>query len=342
MEWLETDHYRVLGVPETATDQEITAAYRRLARRLHPDTNPDSGDGAAFREVATAYEVLHDPTRRREYDELRRPPRRTGPGTRPGGVRGQGQRIRVHRTGDGAGRRGARAGDGAYSGDLRGDVFGRRPGAGPGRPRRGRDLRAEVTLGFEEAVRGATRRLEVAEEVPCAVCAGTGSGPAAGRACPACLGSGAQRRTRTVVVRLPAGVADGQSVSLPGRGGPGADGGPPGDLRVRVRVEPHPVLGRQGDDLTVTVPVTFPEAALGADVPVPTLGRPVTVRVPPGTQPGATLRVRGRGVPTATGAGDLLVTVRVEVPRRLDEDRRAAIEALARLTPPAARDRIAG
>ena len=340
-EWLEKDFYRVLGVSPSATGKEITAAYRRLARRLHPDTSSEStGDAQAFREVAAAYEVLHDPARRQEYDQLRR-----AAADQPG----RGGRIRVDRPGDAGARGGRRREDGRSRGpagqpsveDLIADLFGEGVGDPPfgaggprrtARPRRGPDLTAELSLPFADAVRGTTRRLTVEEPVPCPVCAGSGR-RSGGAGCPACGGSGVQQRTRTVTARIPGGVADGQTISLRGRGAPGADGGPPGDLRIRVRVEPHPFLGRQGDDLTVTVPVTFAEAALGADVRVPTLDQPVTVRVPPGTATGTTFRVRGREVPATARTGDLLVTVEVAVPRQLTDEQRAAVQALAAATP---------
>lgn len=292
-EWLAKDYYRVLGVEESASDKEITHAYRRLARDLHPDTNPDAADGERFREATSAYEVLHDPTRRREYDEVRRLAR-TG---RPTGGRGwpHGQSVRVTR-------RGPRAeGTRITVEDLFGHVTGEDGGWSAARPRRGADLETVVELSFEEAVRGTTRRLR----------------PGA----------------RSVTARIPAGVADGQTVRLAGRGQPGENGGPAGDLVIRVRVAPHPYFARDGRDLTVTVPVTFPEAALGADVHVPTLDRPVTVRIPPGTRSGTTFRVHGRGVPAPDGAGDLLVTVEVDVPRELDDRQRAAVQALAAAIP---------
>ncbi|HVM05689.1 MAG TPA: DnaJ C-terminal domain-containing protein [Acidimicrobiales bacterium] len=317
-EWLEKDYYDVLGVPGTASDEELNRAYRRLARRLHPDANP--GDPAAeerFKEVTAAYDVLGDPERRREYDEARRlrasgfaggpgpgdgpgfgGPGFGGPGFGPGGFT-----FRFEE-GDGGG-----FGFGGFDlGDLLGDVFGGGTAEGgprPPRPRPGRDLVAELPLTLEEAVRGTTRSVTLA--------GGDGQAP------------------RTVRARVPAGVDDGQTVRLPGRGEPGGDGGPAGDLLLRVRVEPHRRFGRQGRDVTVTVPVTFPEAALGTVVTVPTLDDPVTLRVPPGTPSGRTFRVRGRGVPAAGGApaGDLLVTVEVAVPPTLTPEQRRAVEALA-------------
>ena len=265
-DWLEKDYYALLGVPETASEQDVSRAYRKLARELHPDVNPDkAGAEERFKEVSAAYDVLSDPAKRKEYDELRRMQ-----AARSGGLGG--------------------AGGGAYEfhfddvGDLFGDIFG-------SRLRRGADLEAEVGLGFEEAVRGAERKVGQA------------------------------------TVRIPAGIEDGRLIRVAGQGGAGRDGGPPGDLYVTVRVGRHPLFGRQGPHLTLTVPVTFAQAALGADIRVPTLdGDPVTLRVPEGTPSGRTFRVRGRGVP---GRGDLLVTVEVSVPRTLTEEQRRAVEALA-------------
>jgi molecular chaperone DnaJ len=239
-------------------------------------------------------------------------------------------------------------------------------GTGAAGPRRGGDLEAEVHLAFEDAVRGATIGVQLTGAAPCSQCGGTGAAPGtlpktcpqcggsgsqavdqgpfsfsqvcpscagAGRIvekpCPRCGGGGAETRTREVKVRIPQGVADGQRVRVKGKGTPGQNGGPPGDLYVNVSVSPHPLFGRRGDDLLLRLPVTFSEATLGAEVRVPTLDQPVTVRIPPGTPHGKTLRVRGRGMPKAGGgAGDLLVTVEVVVPQNLSDEQRQAVEAL--------------
>jgi molecular chaperone DnaJ len=189
-------------------------------------------------------------------------------------------------------------GDVGDFGDLFGGLFGRGGGRRARGPRPGPDLETELSLDFLEAAHGVMRELSF--------------------------------DGRTVKVRIPAGVADGQRIRVKGRGGPGAEGGPPGDLYVVVRVRPHPLFGRKGDDdLTITVPVTFPEAALGGQARVPTLGEPVTVKIPPGTQSGKTVRVRGRGIERTTGSpGDLLVTFEVAVPQKLSAEERKAIEAL--------------
>ena len=243
-------------------------------------------------------------------------------------------------------------------GDLLGGMFGGGGARGTQpRPRRGADVETEVTLGFGDAIDGTTVSLRLAGEGACPTCPGTGakSGTAPrvcptcegtgqtsrnlggfafsepcrecrGRGlvvddpCPSCAGSGRAMSTRTIQARIPAGVADGQRIRLKGKGVPGERGGPAGDLYVRIHVTPHPVFGRSGNNLTVTVPVTFPEAALGAEVKVPAMrGAPVSVRIPAGTPNGRTFRVRGKGVRRSDGTkGDMLVTVAVQVPQKLD------------------------
>ncbi len=308
-EWLEKDYYKVLGVAETAAEKEIQSAYRRLARQHHPDANPDNAQAEErFKEISAAYDVLGDPAKRKEYDELRRLGPLAGGSFGPSGggfaAGGGGQRF-IFRTDGGGGFDGFDRFDGF--GDLFGDLFGAGRGPDPNRPQRGQDFEAELALDFHQTVFGLTTDLQMSTE--------DGAG------------------LRQVRVRIPAGVEDGQLIRLAGRGQPGRNGGPPGDLFVRVRVAPHPLFGRKGKDLTLTVPVTYPEAVLGAEVKVPTLeGTPVTVRIPPGTPSGRTLRVRGHGVPRPRGArGDLLVTVEVAVPKRVGGRERAAVEALAQV-----------
>ncbi|MDQ4069022.1 MAG: DnaJ domain-containing protein, partial [Actinomycetota bacterium] len=288
----EKDYYALLGVPETASEQEITRAYRRLARELHPDVNPEKPDAAErFKEVSAAYDVLGDPAKRKEYDEVRRlQVAGVGAGGFPDGGDG-GFHIRFT-TVDDLDDLGDLGGFGGL-GDLFGDLFAGR-GRATGRARRGPDRETEVVLDFEEAVRGA------------------------------------ERKVGNTTVRIPAGIEDGQLIRVPGQGGPGTDGSPPGDLYVIVRARPHPRFGRDGPHLTLRVPVTFAEAALGADIRIPTLeGEPITLRLPPGTASGRKFRIRGKGVP---GRGDLLVTVEVAVPKRLTEAQRKAVEELARAT----------
>jgi len=363
-EWFEKDYYQVLGVSSTATDKEITRAYRRLAKQYHPDANPGSEE--RFKEISAAYDVLGDPARRKEYDEVRR----LGP--MAGGFGGGfgspgGTTFRVEDLGD--------------LGDLFGGIFGRSSRRRTRGPQRGADIETEVHLSFADAVHGATVSVNVPEDARCHTCNGSGAAPGTsthtcprcngrgtlddnqglfslsticptcnGRGtvvdvpCPTCRGTGTERRNRVVKVRVPAGVEDSQRIRVKGRGAPGQGSAPAGDLYVVVRVASDRRFGRRGRNLTVSVPVTFPEAALGTTVTVPTLDGPVTVRVPPGTAPGTHLRVKGRGVP-ATGrngakAGDLLVRVDVVVPKTLTEDQRNALEHLAATLDPAPRETV--
>lgn len=352
------DHYAALGVAKDATAADVKKAYRALARELHPDTNPAGEE--RFKAVSEAYDVLSDDTRRREYDEARA---LFGSG-RPGGG---GMPFDL---GDLFGRAGGSAAGGF--GDVLGGLFGQRAGSArtAGRaPRRGADVETTVTLSFLDALRGATVPLRVTTSGACGDCRGSGAAPgtspracgvcggqgmtrrdqggfafaepcAACRGtgsvvetpCPACSGTGVTSQERTLQVRVPVGVEDGQRIRLAGRGGPGDRGGPAGDLFVAVTVSPHPLFGRKGRHLTVTVPVSFPEAVLGAQVTVPTTDAPVTLKVPAGTSSGRTFRVKGRGVPGKV-PGDLLVTVQVAVPQDLSDTAREALEAYARATP---------
>jgi molecular chaperone DnaJ len=349
-DFIEKDYYKVLGVPKDATEAEIKKAYRKLARENHPDAN--KGDAKAeerFKEISEANDVLSDAKRRKEYDEARA---LFGNGAfrGPGGARGPGGFG--FDLGDLFG--GAPGGAGGFGGGI-GDVFGGLFNRGTTRtqPRRGQDIESEVTLSFTEAVDGATVPLRMSHQAACKHCAGTGDKSGTPRVCPSCMGtgqvprsggggfsltdpcveckgrgliaqdpcdeckgSGRARSSHTMQVRIPAGVSDGQRIRLRGKGTPGERGGPAGDLYVVVHVRPHPVFGRRGDNVTITVPVTFPEAALGAEIKVPTLGGPaVTLKLPPGTPNGRTMRARGRGAVRKDGTrGDLLVTVEVVVP----------------------------
>jgi molecular chaperone DnaJ len=372
-EWFEKDYYAVLGLQKGASDKDIQREYRKLAKKYHPDAN--AGDTAAeerFKEISAANDVLGDPEKRKEYDDVRE---MVASGAGPGGF-GPG--------GFGQGYEGAQFhfDDGGGLGDLFGNLFGG-GGGGPagggfgrrgGRrgqaagPQRGQDLETELHLDFLDAVHGVTTSVALTSDAACSKCGGSGAEPGTfpdvcstcsgtgavavdqgpfsfsqvcptcgGRGqviehkCKKCKGSGVERRRREVKVRIPTGVKDGQRIRVKGRGGAGRNGGPPGDLFVVVHVRAHPIFGRSGPkNLTVTVPVTFAEAALGAQVKVPTLAEPVTVKVKPGTRSGTTVRVRGRGIAPAKGdTGDLLVTFDIDVPTDLTDDERAPIEALA-------------
>ena len=355
---VEKDYYAALGVAKDAGGAEIKKAYRKLARDLHPDTNP--GGEERFKEVSEAYDVLSDETKRREYDEQRS----------LFGGRGAGMPFDLS---DLIGR----AGGGV--GDVFGGLFGggaQRPGAQRGgqraaRPRKGADVEASVTLSFLDALQGVTVPLRLTSSGACETCHGSGAAPGTAphtcgvcsgqgvtsrnqggfafaepctacrgsgqvvdTPCPTCRGTGSTAQERNLTVRVPAGVDDGQRVRVAGRGAPGERGGPAGDLLVLVHVQAHPLFARKGDAVVLALPVTFPEAALGAEVRVPTpTGAPVTLRLPAGTSSGRTFRVRGRGVPKKAGAGDLLVTVQVAVPATMSDQARKALRAYADATP---------
>lgn len=373
-DWARKDFYKTLGVKKDAGADEIKKAYRRLARENHPDSNPgDTAKHDRFKEVAEAYDVIGDPANRTKYDQMRTATGGFGGGF-PGGFGGRGGATTggfdindlLHEQ------------QGGGIGDLFGGLFGggARPRGQQAAPRRGADLDTEATIGFADALEGVTISLRLSSDAPCGTCNGTGGKPGtspricpecdgagmvaasaggaftlnetcprcAGRQlvydepCPTCHGSGRGRSSRTIQARIPAGVKDGQRIRLRGKGAAGERGGSPGDLFVTVKVAPHRLFGRSGDNLTLTVPVSFDEAALGAEIKVPTLGgAPVTVRVPAGTPNGRTFRVRGRGLPgkDAQGTprtGDLLVTVEVHVPASLNAEARTALEAYREAT----------
>jgi len=349
------DLYKVLGVSKGASQEEIRRSYRKLARKHHPDANRDDpGAEDRFKEIQHAYEILSDPEKRREYDE--------GPRTFFGS---QG-------TGRG-GPGGARVEDfsdlfGSFGG--LGDIFGRSTRRGEA-PRKGEDVTVSINLRFEDALNGVTTRVNVPVEEACGDCRGTGAAPGTAprtcpdcggrgvrsrdqgffalsepcvrcggegtiveRPCPACGGSGRLRKAKQVTVRIPAGAKDGMKIRVPGRGSAGRKGGPAGDLYVVTRVQEHPVFKRRGDDFVVEVPVSFVEAALGAEIEVPRPGGgTVRLRLPAGTQEGKQFRVRGAGAPKARSRsgerGDLIVRASLVVPRKLKRREREILEALA-------------
>jgi len=357
-DYLEKDYYKTLGVPKTAKSADIKKAYRDLARKYHPDANKGNADAEErFKEITEAYNVLSDERQRKEYDEARS---MFGGGFRvPTGARGGGGAGSTFDLGDLFG------GDGL--GDVLGGIFRGRSGTAQGRARRGADVETETTLSFGDSIDGATVALRLTGEGPCPVCHGTGAkAGTVPRVCPDCQGTGQQSRnlggfglsepcktcrgrglvvdnpctscngsgramsSQTVQARIPAGVADGQRIRIPGKGAPGEHGGKNGDLYVRVHVKPHPVFGRSGENLTITVPVTISELALGAEIKVPThRGAAVTVRIPPGTPNGRVFRVPGRGARKKDGTlGALLATVEVTVPQDLNSKARSALEDL--------------
>jgi molecular chaperone DnaJ len=349
--WIEKDFYKTLGVDEKASEDQIRRAYRKLAQKHHPDRNPgDKNAEERMKDIAEAYDVLSDSKKRQEYDQIRRFGA-AGPGG-PGGGFGFG--------GPGGSWSGTvNVDDLGGFGDLFSSIFG--GGRRGARQRaRGEDVNGEAHLSFDDAMRGATISVSVPHQAACATCGGSGAKPGSNvttcsacgghgvieedqgvfsiprtcptcggrgriieQACETCRGDGRVTRTDPVRVRVPAGVKGGARIRVRGRGNNG------GDLYVTIHVAPHRVFGRSGDDLTVQLPLTFTEAALGAEVRVPTLNGSVTLRVPPGTQNGRTFRIRGKGAPKAKGFGDLLATARVVVPEKLSDAERELLEKFA-------------
>jgi molecular chaperone DnaJ len=356
--------------PDASQDEIKRVARKLLAENhpdRNPDNKPAED---RYKAVSEAKEVLTDPAKRKEYDETRRLfagggfGRRFNGGDFTGGfgVGGDGAEFNLNDLFDAAGRSG-----GTNIGDLFGGLFGRGAPPRPSRPRRGNDLETEAELSFLEATKGVAMPLRLTSPAPCTNCHGSGARPGTSpKVCPTCNGSGVinrnqgafgfsepctdcrgsgsiiehpcdeckgtgvTTRTRTINVRIPPGVEDGQRIRLAGQGEAGLRGAPSGDLYVTVHVRPDKVFGRDGDDLTVTVPVSFTELALGTTLSVPTLDGKVGVRVPKGTTDGRILRVRGRGVPKRSGGqGDLLVTVKVAVPPNLEGAAKEALESYA-------------
>ena len=332
-DWFEKDFYAILGVSKDADAAAIKKAYRKLARKHHPDKNPgDDASERKFKDIGEANAVLSDATQREEYDAVRQMAHggarftAGGPGgaggnggfddifSAFGGGGGGGSRVRFD-TGGGqsyGGYPGGAGGGGEDINDLLSQMFGGAAGGAAGRggqpgyagygaprgPRKGADVQASTTLPFRDAVEGSTVTLRTAEG-------------------------------RTITARIPAGVKDGQKIRLRGKGQPGEPGAAAGDLLLAVSVEKHPVFGRDGDNLTLDLPVTFAEAALGATITVPMLdGATVKVRIAPGTPSGRVLRVKGRGVVGKSSTGDLLAKVQVMVPEALSDKAREAIEVL--------------
>jgi len=361
-DWMDKDFYGELGVSSDASAADIKKAYRKLARELHPDANPgDSKAEARFKSVSESHGILADPAKRKEYDEARKLFASGGGRGFAGGAGAQDFDLN-DLFGTAGGGAGFQTAPGGFS-DLFGGLFNKTSRPGASRPQRGSDVETEVRLDFIEATKGAVVPLRLTSPAPCTTCHGSGAKPGthartcptcggAGvvsrnqgafgfsepcrdcrgtgslvdEPCPDCRGTGATTRTRTITVRVPSGVDDGQRIRLAGQGEAGLRGAPSGDLFVTVHVNPHSVFRRDGNNLTVTVPVSFAELALGTTLSVPTLDGRVGVKVPAGTADGRTLRVRGRGVSKRDGTtGDLLVTVEVAVPAALDD---AAQEAL--------------
>ena len=371
-DWANKDFYKTLGVSKDASAADIKKAYRNLARATHPDSKPgDKVAEERFKSIAEAYDVLGDAAKRKSYDEMRAAVGSYGGfgGARTTTAGGQPFDFNDFLGGQGRGGGGAGGLGDLFGGMFGGGGGGTRTRAT--QPRRGADIETDATIGFTDAIEGVTVSLRLSSDAPCPDCSGTGAksgtvprvcpecegvglvaasmggaftmnetcpvchgrGLVVDDPCPTCHGSGRGLSNRTIQARIPAGVKSGQRIRLRGKGASGEHGGPAGDLYVNVKVAGHTLFGRKGDNLTINVPVTFDEAALGADIKVPTLGGgPVTVKIPAGTPSGRTFRVRGRGVVRTDGhgvghKGDLLVTVEVQVPASLSDAARAAVMA---------------
>src|SRR5579862_8287359 len=350
--------YESLGVPKTASADELKKAYRKLVREYHPDKNPgDAAAEARFKEVQSAYDVLSDPEKRKQYDKFGSANGRPGPGP-------------------------TNVDFGDFDlGDIFGGLFGNRGGRAEQQPRgqRGNDVEVPVSISFEDSLRGVQSTVAVELELACHTCHGTGAAPGTvptrcpvcggtgtvatsqglfalqqpcprcrgmgtivETPCPTCRGAGRERRTKRYTVKIPAGVKDGTRIKLKGKGEAGYGGAPAGDLYVVTRVEQSRLYERRGDDLVLDVPITFDEAALGATIEIPTPDGRVSLKVPAGSADGKLLRVKGRGAPKlkGSGRGDLLARVRVQVPAKLSKAQRQALEEFQKATNANPRERL--
>jgi molecular chaperone DnaJ len=338
--------YEVLGVSKNASQDELKKAYRKLVREVHPDRNP--GNEERFKEVQGAYDVLSDPEKRKQYDRFGSADGQPGPTA------------------------GTTFDFGDFDlGDIFGGIFNRGGGGRqqPQRGQRGNDVEVEVRVSFEDALQGVQTTVPVQLELACHTCHGTGAAPGTApivcpkcngsgvvatsqglfalqqpcpqchgmgsivqTPCPTCHGTGRERRTKRYTVKIPAGVKDGTRIKLKGKGEAGYGGAAAGDLYVVTRVEPSKIYERRGDDLVVTVPVSFPTAALGGTVEAPTPGGAVSLKIPAGTEDGKLLRIKGRGAPRlkSDGQGDVLARVRIEVPKKMNKKQRELLEELGK------------
>ena len=357
------DYYEVLGLKKGASEQEIKRAYRKLARKCHPDVNPgDKTAESRFKDLSEAYEVLSNSEKRQQYDQFGHDGyARASGGPQPGAGFGGFDFSQ------------ANFGSGGVTdlGDILSDLFGGRGGAEAEGPDKGEDLHYTLDINFEDAVRGVSTEVSLQKHAPCRICHGSGAKPGSrlercpdcggsGRrssrgfrrlaepcprchgngkisaeACQACGGRGVTFGTERIAVKIPAGVDTGSRIRLQGMGEPGRNGGPPGDLYIVTRVRPHPVLERKGDNLHLEVPITITEAALGARIEVPTVDGTTTMRIPPETSSGQVFRLRGKGVPHLKGGGqgDQFVTVKVVAPKNLDTRSQELLREFARLNP---------
>src|SRR5262245_4341447 len=322
------NYYETLGVPRAATTDEIKKAYRKLARKYHPDVNPnDKSAEEKFKEISEAYEVLSDPEKRKRYDQLGAGWKAGADFTPPSGWGPwEGVRVEYGDLGDIFGAASA----GGFS-DFFETLFGARRGAPRGAPSasRGRDVEAEMEIGLEDAHRGATRAITVQAAAPCPTC--NGAGAVDNKPCPTCRGAGVVRRPKTLDVNIPAGVREGSVIRLAGQGEPGMGNAPPGDLLLRLRLKPHHFFSvTPKGDVQIDLPVAPWETALGARVNVPTLDGSVEMTIPAGAQGGQRLRLRGQGLNLRGGGrGDEYVRLKIVTPPKLTEKERELFERLA-------------
>jgi len=365
---MDKDYYRILGVERKATAAEIKRAYRKLARKFHPDLNPgDKSAEAKFKEIQEAYSVLSDAKKKSQYDQFGfvgdQPPPGAGQGTYSSGFEGFNF---------------SNAGSSNFA-DFFENLFGRGVRGAQAGPERGEDLHYTMKIGFEEAINGLQTRIQLTRLVSCPTCAGSGQVRSAGKGrcptcggtgrahlqrgsmkfattCPSCQGKGVVRgedcrdcrgqgvsqRTEQINVKIPAGVDAGSRVRVPGKGNFARDGGPPGDLYISIEVSPHPHFRRQGADILLKVPITVPEAALGAQIEVPTLRGRTTIKIPPGTRSGQKFRLRGMGVSLAGGRtrGDEFIEVAIVPPAVQDQRVRELMKELAKVSTENPRDKM--
>jgi len=354
------DYYQILGVPRNASFEEIKKAYRKLARKYHPDLNP--GDRKAeerFKKISEAYNVLSDPEKRKQYDQF--------------------GRVGVGFDASSSGF----SGFGGFDffdfdlfksrgfGDFFSQFFRGRERKEKDIPQRGEDIQYTMNISFMDAVRGLTTTITYLRPVPCSICGGKGyvgggdsvcpecggsgkktftrgpihiattcdrcrgTGRIIGAKCPRCGGGGIEQKRERIKVRIPPGVDTGSRVRVPGKGGPGRNGGPPGDLYILINVSPHPIFTRKGDNIYVKIPLTITEAVLGGKIEVPTIDGKATIRIPPGTKSGQKFRLRGKGVPSlqGKGRGDEFVEVEIVPPKIVDERSKELLREFARLNP---------
>ena len=312
------DYYEVLGVSKGASEDEIKKAYKKLARKYHPDLNPDDKTAEEkFKEANEAYEILSDPTKKARYDQF--------------GFAG------VDPSYGGGG--GAGGFDGSFDfGDL-GDIFGSFFGGGfgsrrsnPNGPQRGESIRLSMAISFEEAAFGCEKEVAVDRLEACETCQGSGCAPgAAPETCQDCHGTGSTRKRRTIKASIPAGIDNGQTISIRGQGNAGKNGGPAGDLLITITVRPHELFRREGTSVLCEAPITFAQAVLGAELEIPTIDGKVKYDLPEGTQSGTTFRLKGKGIPAINGRGrgDQYVTVYIETPRNLNREQKEALKKFA-------------